>query len=97
MLLFSGETDASYDQEPGFPLAHPDVFAAQPYYDQLVEATGCSGLVDTLVCLCNASYDVLIPAVIETPNFFSYQHLNFAWGLGLMERQYLGAVCVPWR
>jgi len=65
--------------ESGSPIPLRTVVDGQPYYDQLVEYTGCSGEADTLTCLRNVPYEQLITAVTLTPSFFSYQSLDLAW------------------
>ncbi|KAF8272602.1 Alpha/Beta hydrolase protein [Lactarius quietus] len=61
------------------PVAAGDITAGQPYYDFLVENTGCSGSLDTLACLRAAPYFKLKAAMEITPSLFSYQSLALAW------------------
>ncbi|KAN0124162.1 carotenoid ester lipase precursor, partial [Lactarius tabidus] len=51
----------------------------QPYYDFLVESTGCSGSSDTLECLREVPYDELKAAMDSTPSSSSYQSVALAW------------------
>ena len=53
--------------------ASKGTFQGQPYYDFLVENTGCSDSSDTLECLRTAPYDTLKAAMNNTPSDFSYQ------------------------
>lgn len=50
-----------------------DITRGQPYYDALVAETGCSGANDTLQCLREVPYDVLLNAVNQSPGALSYQ------------------------
>ncbi|KAI0039748.1 sterol esterase [Auriscalpium vulgare] len=65
--------------ESGGPYTLRDVSAAQPYYDQLVEETGCSKSKDTLTCLREAPYNTLLAAINNTPSVFNFTSLNLAW------------------
>ena len=66
-------------QESGSPYALRNVSAGQPYYDLLVESTGCTGEADTLACLRQAPADQIVAAVNTTPNDQSYTEHNLAW------------------
>jgi len=65
--------------QSGSPLPTTDITAGQPYYDFLVERTGCSGSSDTLACLRAAPYDKLKAAMDSTPSISSYQSVALAW------------------
>ncbi|KZT67296.1 sterol esterase [Daedalea quercina L-15889] len=65
--------------ESGPPISLGTIEDGQPYYDQLVENTGCYGQNDTLSCLRSVDYSVLEAAIAESPSFFSYQSLRLAW------------------
>jgi len=65
--------------QSGSPLPTTDITAGQPYYDFLVERTGCSGSSDTLACLRAAPYDKLKAAMDSTPSFSSYQSVALVW------------------
>ncbi|KAN0088060.1 alpha/beta-hydrolase [Tylopilus felleus] len=56
-----------------------DITHGQPYYDALVAETGCSGANDTLQCLREVPYDVLLYGVSQSPVPLSYQSLNLPW------------------
>ena len=66
-------------QESGSPYALRNVSAGQPYYDLLVEYTGCTGQEDTLACLRQAPAEQIIAAVNMTPSDESYTEHNLAW------------------
>ncbi|KAI0942552.1 hypothetical protein AcW1_003149 [Taiwanofungus camphoratus] len=65
--------------ESGSMYALRNMSAGQPYYDQLVEYTKCSGQADTLDCLRRAPYEQLIAAVNLTPTTYNYTTHNLAW------------------
>lgn len=65
--------------ESGSPIPLQDISEGQPYYDQLVEDTGCSGTADTLDCLRDVPYETLLTAVALSPSIFAYQSLDLAW------------------
>lgn len=66
-------------QESGSPGGLSNMSAGQPYYDYLVQFTGCEGQPDTLDCLRHAPYDQLMTAVNNTPNQAGYRSLNTVW------------------
>lgn len=57
----------------GGPTPVGDITHGQPYYDALVAETGCSGANDTLQCLREVPYDVLLYGVSQSPVPLSYQ------------------------
>ncbi|CCM06340.1 uncharacterized protein FIBRA_08594 [Fibroporia radiculosa] len=65
--------------ESGFPVALHTVSEGQPFYDQLVQSTGCANSPDTLDCLRYADYELLQVAIALTPTAFSYTGLSLAW------------------
>ncbi|KAK7459575.1 hypothetical protein VKT23_009557 [Stygiomarasmius scandens] len=65
--------------QSGSPIPVGDITNGQPYYDALVELTGCSGSADTLQCLREVPYDELKSAVDASPGIFSFQSLKLAW------------------
>jgi acetylcholinesterase len=82
MITNGGNTEGLFRaafMQSGSPQQTSDITAGQPYYDFLVESTGCSGSSDTLECLRDAPYDILKAAVNNTPSIFSYQSVALAW------------------
>ncbi|KAN0124160.1 Alpha/Beta hydrolase fold, partial [Lactarius tabidus] len=82
MVTNGGDTEGLFRaafMESGSPIPTSDITAGQPYYDFLVESTGCSGSSDTLACLRAAPYDELKAAMDSTPSVFSYQSVAIAW------------------
>lgn len=65
--------------ESGSPGGLSNMSAGQPYYDYIVQFTGCEGQSDTLDCLRHAPYDQLMTAVNNTPNQAGYRSLNTVW------------------
>ncbi|TFY52381.1 hypothetical protein EVJ58_g10049 [Rhodofomes roseus] len=65
--------------ESGSPYALRNVSAGQPYYDLLVDYTGCTGQSDTLACLREAPAEQILAAVNMTPNSRDYTEHNLAW------------------
>jgi hypothetical protein len=57
-----------------------DITAGQPYYDSIVNQTGCASASDTLACLRTIPYQTLLDAVNQTPSVFSYMSLRLAFG-----------------
>ncbi|KAA1472207.1 alpha beta-hydrolase [Dentipellis sp. KUC8613] len=82
MLTNGGNTEGLFHagfMESLTTLPVGDVSHGQPYYDALVEATGCGDSLDTLECLRQVPYDQLKPLIDRTPSFESYQAFNLAW------------------
>jgi carboxylesterase type B len=82
MVTNGGDTEGLFRaafMESGSPQPASDITAGQPYYDFLVESTGCSGSPDTLSCLRAAPYDDLKAAMDATPLYTSYQSVALAW------------------
>lgn len=76
MLTNGGDTEGLFRgafMESGSPIPVGDITGGQPYYDDLVERTGCSGSSDTLECLRGVEYQTLLDAVNQSPSIFSYQ------------------------
>lgn len=79
MLTNGGDNEGLFRagfMQSGSPIPVGDITHGQPYYDSIVEGTGCSGASDTLQCLRGVSYDSLKAAVDATPSIFSYQVLS---------------------
>lgn len=79
LLCLLSEISCLGFQESGSMYALRNMSAGQPYYDQLVEYTKCSGQADTLDCLRRAPYEQLIAAVNLTPTTYNYTTHNLAW------------------
>ncbi|KAF8264822.1 carotenoid ester lipase precursor [Lactarius quietus] len=82
MVTNGGNTEGLFRaafMQSGSPTPTSDITAGQPYYDFLVERTGCSGSSDTLACLRAAPYDKLKAAMDSTPSISSYQSVALAW------------------
>ncbi|KAH7906741.1 Alpha/Beta hydrolase protein [Hygrophoropsis aurantiaca] len=82
MVTNGGDTEGLFRaafMESGSPIPVGDITHGQPYYDALVEETGCSSSADTLECLRDVPYDTLLAAVDQSPSIFAYQSLILAW------------------
>ncbi|KAI0298097.1 carotenoid ester lipase precursor [Multifurca ochricompacta] len=82
MLANDGNTEGLFRaafMQSGSPTPIGDITHGQPYYDDLVERTGCSGSPDTLACLRTVPYATLKDAMNKSPSIFAYQSLALAW------------------
>ncbi|EGN97919.1 hypothetical protein SERLA73DRAFT_109200 [Serpula lacrymans var. lacrymans S7.3] len=82
MVTNGGNTEGLFRggfMESGSPIPVGDITHGQPYYDAIVNQTGCSTASDTLDCLRGVPYDTLMDAVNNSPFIFSYQSLILAW------------------
>ncbi|THV04430.1 alpha/beta-hydrolase [Dendrothele bispora CBS 962.96] len=82
MLANGGDTEGLFRaafMQSGSPAPVGDITNGQPYYDALVQQTGCSGSADTLQCLREVPYSTLKNAVDASPSIVSYQSLKLAW------------------
>ena len=82
MVTNHGNTEALFRgaiMSAGSPLPTGDIKELQPVYDQIVDATGCSGASDTLACLRQVPADNLTAAAATAPNLFSYSGLATPW------------------
>ncbi|KAI0298090.1 Alpha/Beta hydrolase protein [Multifurca ochricompacta] len=82
MLANDGNTAGLFRaafMQSGSPTPVSDITHGQPYYDDLVERTGCSGSPDTLACLRTVPYATLKDAMNKSPSIFAYQSLALAW------------------
>lgn len=52
---------------------------AQPFYDSIVNSTGCSNASDTLACLRTVSTKDILDAVDQLPGIFSYSAHSLTW------------------
>ncbi|KAF8479383.1 carotenoid ester lipase precursor [Gautieria morchelliformis] len=65
--------------ESGSPLALRDISTGQPFFDQLVANTGCSGSAHVLDCLRGVSFATMQAAIDASPNIMSFMSLQLAW------------------
>ncbi|KAI0029235.1 Alpha/Beta hydrolase protein [Vararia minispora EC-137] len=83
MLTNGGNTEGLFRagfMESGSPIPVGDITNGQPYYDDLVKRTGCTGASDTLQCLRSVDYSTLKNAMDQSPGIFAYQQsLVLAW------------------
>ncbi|KAH9970732.1 carotenoid ester lipase precursor [Lactifluus volemus] len=82
MVVNDGNSDGLFRaafMQSGSPLSTGDITLGQPFYDFLVNSTGCSGSSDTLSCLRTVPYVTLKAAMDNTPSFFDYQSLALTW------------------
>ena len=56
--------------QSGAPIPVGDTTNGQEFYDDLVNATGCTSAADTLQCLREVPFETLMDAVNNTPNIF---------------------------
>ncbi|KAJ6601930.1 Alpha/Beta hydrolase protein, partial [Mycena vulgaris] len=66
--------------ESGSVIPTQDDIAGQPYYDPIMNQTGCTNASDTLACLRTVPYQTLLAAVNQTPSAFSYMSLKLPFG-----------------
>ncbi|KAH9970734.1 carotenoid ester lipase precursor [Lactifluus volemus] len=82
MVANDGNSDGLFRaafMQSGSPPSTGDITLGQPFYDDLVNSTGCSGSSDTLSCLRTVPYLTLKAAVDSTPSLFDYQSLALTW------------------
>jgi acetylcholinesterase len=82
MLANGGDTENLFRgafMESGSPIPVGDILHGQPYYDAIVEETGCTGAADTLQCLREVPFTTLKLAVDRSPNIFSFQVCIYAY------------------
>jgi len=58
----------------------PGILDQQKYFDGLVDAADCTESSDRLACLRAVPFAKLMAAINLSPNLFSYQGLDLAWG-----------------
>ena len=66
-------------KESGSVFPTQDLSAGQPYYDFIVNQTGCAGSSDTLACLRTVPFQDLLDAVNLTPNGSGFQSLQLPY------------------
>lgn len=79
MVTNGGNTEGLFRaafMQSGSPISFGDITKGQPYYDALVQETGCAGTSDTLACLRAVPYQTLQDAIDEQPGLMSYQVRN---------------------
>ena len=72
MLANGGDTEGLFRagiMQSGGPAPVGDITHGQPFYDMLVNNTGCTGSEDTLECMRNASEETFQNAVNMSPSF----------------------------
>lgn len=87
MVTNGGNTEGLFRaafMQSGSPISVGDITKGQPYYDALVQKTGCAGTADTLDCLRGVPYQTLQDAINEQPGVLSYQVRNIAVQLGML-------------
>ncbi|KAH6916593.1 carotenoid ester lipase [Coprinopsis sp. MPI-PUGE-AT-0042] len=65
--------------QSGAPVPLGPLTGGQPYYDDLVNATGCSGENDTLSCLRSVPIANLTEGINQSPGTFAYQSVAIPW------------------
>ena len=66
-------------KESGSVFPTQDLSAGQPYYDFIVNQTGCAGSSDTFACLRTVPFQDMLDAVNQTPNTFGFTSLQLAY------------------
>ena len=61
------------------PAVPVDGIKRQQVYDQVVTAAGCSGSVDTLVCLRSVDYTTFLNASTSVPAIFGYSFVALSY------------------
>jgi len=82
MLTNGGDTEGLFRggfMQSGGPLPVGDITGGQPFYDALVQNTGCSGSADTLECMRGISEDTMQAAVNMSLPFTSFKTLDETW------------------
>jgi acetylcholinesterase len=59
-------------KESGSVIPTQDLSAGQPFYDFIVNKTGCAGSSDTLGCLRTVPFQDLLDVVNQTPDIFGF-------------------------
>lgn len=75
MVTNGGNTEGLFRagfMQSGSPIPVGDITKGQPYYDSLVQLTGCSGAADTLNCLRGVPYATLQSAINQQPGTSDY-------------------------
>ena len=76
MLAHDGNSEGLFHgafMQSGAPIPVGNITGGQPYYNHLVNVTGCTGQQDTLSCLRSAPLSTLSQAINQTPGLFAYQ------------------------
>lgn len=79
LITNDGDTEGLFHgafMQSGSPTPTGDVLGNQPYFDQLVIDTGCSGADDRLECLRGVSSETIQAAMNKSPDASSYQVSN---------------------
>lgn len=76
MVAYGGNTQGLFHgaiMQSGSPIPTGDITTNQPYYDAVVNETGCAGAADTLQCLRGVSFASLQAAATKSPGLFTPQ------------------------
>ncbi|KAF8896776.1 carotenoid ester lipase precursor [Gymnopilus junonius] len=65
--------------ESGSPLGLSDTISQQPFFDQLVADTECTGSQDPIACLRAVPFEKLGAAINLSSNIFSFSSINIVW------------------
>lgn len=82
MVAYNGTDEGLFHaafMQSGAPVPIGNITNGQPYYDVLLNATGCTGQNDTLSCLRSAPLANLTEGINQTPGIYAYQSLALAW------------------
>ncbi|TFK32450.1 sterol esterase [Crucibulum laeve] len=82
MLLNDGNPHGLFRaafMQSGSPLPLKDIATQQPFFDQLVSDTGCTGSFDKISCLRSIPSDKLRTVINAFPSVFSFSSLRFSW------------------
>lgn len=82
LVVNDGNTEGLFHSavmESGSPLALLDITHNQPFFDQIVADTGCSGSSDLIGCLRQVPLDDFTAAMNNTPSLFSFMSLQVVW------------------
>ncbi|KAI0742072.1 alpha/beta-hydrolase [Daedaleopsis nitida] len=82
MVTNGGDTEGLFRgaiMNAGSPIPTGDITYQQPYYDTIVEHTGCANTTDTLDCLRHVPADTLAAAAGTIPNLLEYPGLASPW------------------
>ncbi|KAF7783931.1 CAZyme family CE10 [Agaricus bisporus var. burnettii] len=82
MLHNNGNPDGLFSgafMQSGAPIPVGNYTGGQPWYDQLVNQTNCTGSGDTLDCLRKVPYEEMKTVINRTPSYYSYLSLDLVW------------------
>ncbi|KAH6874982.1 carotenoid ester lipase [Coprinopsis sp. MPI-PUGE-AT-0042] len=82
MVAYNGTDEGLFHaafMQSGAPIPIGNLTGGQPYYNDLVNATGCGGQNDTLSCLRSVPVANLTAGINQSPGIYAYQSLALAW------------------